>query len=130
MTRHGEDVGRWLTTQRRDFDRLTDGQRARLAELGVRKAPWARQTPAKTAGAVPSGRGAVAFQAGIQALAQYREREGGGVPGRGHVEELPDGSSHRTGVWVVNQKQRRNRLAPEQLAALAELGIDWAAPAP
>ncbi|MFD3875941.1 Helicase associated domain protein [Streptomyces sp. NPDC058623] len=126
VTRHGEDVGRWLATQRRDFDRLTEGQRARLAELGVKKAPRARQAPAKAAGAVPSGRGAVAFQTGIQALAQYQEREGGGIPGRSHVEELPDGTAHRTGVWIVNQKQRRERLHPDQLAALAELGIDWA----
>ncbi|WP_330334749.1 hypothetical protein OHS33_36705 [Streptomyces sp. NBC_00536] len=54
------------------------------------------------------------------------EREGGGLPGRGHVELLPDGSEHRTGVWIVNQKQRRDRLDPSQLAALAELGVDWA----
>nr|WSX47522.1 helicase [Streptomyces sp. NBC_00974]WSX54334.1 helicase [Streptomyces sp. NBC_00974] len=29
-------------------------------------------------------------------------------------------------MWIVNQKQRRDRLDPEQLAALAELGVDWA----
>ncbi|MEU9032009.1 helicase associated domain-containing protein [Streptomyces sp. NPDC048383] len=124
MTRHGEDVGRWLATQRRDFDRLTEGQQARLAELGVKKTPRARQAPAKAPGVSSSGRGAAAFQTGIQALAQYQEREGGGVPGRGHVEELPDGTAHRTGVWIVNQKQRRERLHPDQLAAL---GIGWAA---
>ncbi|MEV7526511.1 helicase associated domain-containing protein [Streptomyces sp. NPDC091371] len=73
-----------------------------------------------------SERGAEAFQKGIQALAQYQEREGGGVPGRAHIEHLPDGSEHRTGVWIANQKQRRDRLDPDQLAALAELGIDWA----
>lgn len=38
----------------------------------------------------------------------------------------PDGSEHRTGVWTVNQKQRRDRLDPGQLRALAELGIDRA----
>lgn len=38
---------------------------------------------------------------------------------RGHVERLPDGGEHRTGVWIANQKQRRDRLTPEQLAALA-----------
>ncbi|MFF4323346.1 helicase associated domain-containing protein, partial [Streptomyces sp. NPDC001568] len=130
VTRHGEDVGRWLGTQRRDFDKLNEGQRARLATQGVKKAPRPRQAPAKTAGAVPSGRGALAFQTGIQALAQYREREGEGLPGRGHVKELPDGTEHRTGVWIVNQKQRRDRLQADQLAALAALGIDWAATAP
>ncbi|MFE4632770.1 hypothetical protein ACFRJ1_05230 [Streptomyces sp. NPDC056773] len=36
---------------------------------------------------------------------------------------LPDGTEHRTGVWIVNQKQRRDRLEREQLA---ELGVDWA----
>ncbi|MFF4324619.1 helicase, partial [Streptomyces sp. NPDC001568] len=130
VTRHGEDVGRWLATQRRDFDRLTEGQRARLAALGVKKAPRARQAPAKTPGVSTSGRGALAFQTGVRALTQYREREGEGLPGRGHVEELPDGTEHRTGVWIVNQKQRRDRLQADQLAALAELGVDWAANAP
>ncbi|MFG2298556.1 helicase associated domain-containing protein [Streptomyces sp. NPDC048603] len=30
VTRHGEDVGRWLVTQRRDFRRLTEEQQRRL----------------------------------------------------------------------------------------------------
>lgn len=54
------------------------------------------------------------------------EREGGGTPGRAHVEHLPDGSKHRTGVCIANQKQRRDRLDRAQLATLAELGINWA----
>lgn len=48
------------------------------------------------------------------------------MPGRGHVERLPDGGVHRTAVWIANQKQRRNRLDPGQLAALANLGVEWA----
>ncbi|MGW5402540.1 helicase associated domain-containing protein [Streptomyces sp. NPDC003952] len=128
VTRHGEDVGRWLTAQRRDWNRLNDEQRERLGKLGVKKAVRARRATAKAPATTTSGRGAAAFQTGIQALAQYREREGSGTPGRGHVELLPDGSEHRTGVWIVNQKQRRDRLHPEQLSALADLGIDWAGP--
>ncbi|MFI5985150.1 hypothetical protein ACIBEA_30315 [Streptomyces sp. NPDC051555] len=58
-------------------------------------------------------------------MAQYVEREGGGLPGRQHVEHLP-GAVHRTGVWLANQRQRRDRLDAGQLRALAELGIDWA----
>ncbi|MEU3407688.1 helicase associated domain-containing protein [Streptomyces sp. NPDC006670] len=85
----------------------------------------ARKTSAKTSTATASGRSAAAFEAGIQALAQYVEREGGGLPGRQHVEHLP-GAVHRTGVWLANQRQRRGRLTEEQLAALAELGVDWA----
>ncbi|RSS40771.1 hypothetical protein EF912_32040 [Streptomyces sp. WAC07061] len=71
-------------------------------------------------------RGADAFDKGFQALTQYLEREGGGTPGRSHVERLPDGSEHRTGVWVANQRQRRDRLTAQQLEALAALGHEWA----
>lgn len=127
VTRHGEDVGRWLAAQRRDWGRLNEEQQARLAALGVAPARVvrARQAPAKTRTATGSGRGAAAFETGIQALAQYVEREGGGLPGRQHVEHLP-GAVHRTGVWLANQRQRRDRLDAGQLRALAELGVDWA----
>lgn len=48
------------------------------------------------------------------------------VASRSHVERLPDGTEHRTGVWIGNQKARRDKLDTEQLAALAELGVQWA----
>ncbi|MFB6516244.1 helicase, partial [Streptomyces virginiae] len=66
-----------------------------------------------------------AFHKGLQALQQYVAREGG-MPGRAVVERLPDGVEHRTGIWISNQKARRDRLDTAQLAALANLGIDWA----
>ncbi|MFJ9683993.1 helicase associated domain-containing protein [Streptomyces sp. NPDC101194] len=75
--------------------------------------------------ATGSGRGAAAFQTGIQALAQYVELEGGGLPGRQHAEHLP-GAVHGTRVWLANQRQRRDRLNAAQLEALAGLGVDWA----
>ncbi|MFB6579442.1 helicase associated domain-containing protein [Streptomyces sp. NPDC056402] len=37
VTRHGDDIGRWLTTQRRNWDRLNEEQQRRLATLGVKK---------------------------------------------------------------------------------------------
>ncbi|WP_279346082.1 hypothetical protein [Streptomyces sp. AP-93] len=40
--------------------------------------------------------------------------------GCAHIEHLPEASAHRTGVWITNRKQRRT-----QLAALAELDVDW-----
>ncbi|MFJ7264983.1 Helicase associated domain protein [Streptomyces globosus] len=126
VTRHGEDIGRWLATQRRDFCQLTEEQQRRLTELGVKPARVvrARQAPGKTTAAPTSGRGADAFHKGVQALTQYIQREGR-LPGRGHVEELPDGP-HRTGVWLANQRQRRDRLGAAQLEALAALGVEWA----
>nr|WP_306324545.1 helicase [Streptomyces venezuelae] len=29
-------------------------------------------------------------------------------------------------MWIVNQKQRRERLTPQQLSQLADLGVHWA----
>ncbi|MFK0203984.1 DEAD/DEAH box helicase [Streptomyces lavendulae] len=130
VTRHGEDIGRWLATQRRDWNRLNAEQQARLGALGITpaRAVRPRKTPAKTSTTTTSARGAAAFHTGVQALAQYLEREGGGLPGRAHVEHLPDGTAHRTGVWLANQKQRRDRLGAAQLEALAGLGVEWAGP--
>ncbi|MFE6839999.1 Helicase associated domain protein [Streptomyces sp. NPDC057705] len=124
VTRHGEDIGRWLASQRRGWDRLNAEQQRRLGTLGVKKAPRARQAAVETATAVGSRAGGTAFQKGLQALQQYTAREGR-MPGRGAVEQLPDGP-HRVGIWVGNQKARRNRLDQAQLAALADLGVDWA----
>ncbi|UUU44281.1 hypothetical protein [Streptomyces sp. NBC_00162] len=69
--------------------------------------------------------GGEAFQKGLQALQQYIAREGA-LPGRAVVERLPDGTEHRTGIWIGNQKARRDRHDAAQLAALAELGVEWA----
>ncbi|MFJ5811627.1 hypothetical protein [Streptomyces sp. NPDC093093] len=71
------------------------------------------------------GTGGRAFQKGLEALAQHVAREGR-LPGRGVVEVLPDGVEHRTGIWIANIKARRAKLDSAQLAALAELGVDWA----
>ncbi|MDX3540280.1 helicase associated domain-containing protein [Streptomyces sp. MB09-01] len=126
VTRHGDDIGRWLATQQRDWDRLNAEQQRRLATLGVTKAPRARKTAAKTAAASGPRTGGEAFQKGLEALQQYIAREGR-LPGRAVVEVLPDGTEHRTGIWISNQKARRDKLDQAQRAALAELGVDWAA---
>ncbi|MFD7399381.1 Helicase associated domain protein [Streptomyces virginiae] len=127
VTQHGEDIGRWFASQRRNWDRLNEEQRRRLATLGVgpQKAPRARRAVAKTAAAPGPRTGGTAFHKGLEALQQYMTREGG-MPGRAVVERLPDGDIHRVGVWLANQKQRRDRLHPDQLTALRALGIDWA----
>ncbi|MFI8392710.1 helicase associated domain-containing protein [Streptomyces sp. NPDC085540] len=36
VTRHGEDIGRWLTTQRRNWEQLNEEQQRRLATLGAK----------------------------------------------------------------------------------------------
>ncbi|MER6450831.1 DEAD/DEAH box helicase [Streptomyces venezuelae] len=127
VTRHGEDIGRWLATQRRNWDRLNAGQQHRLTALGVgrQKAPQARKKPAKAAPAVRGGRSANAFQKGLQGLTAYVEQHGT-LPGRSAVLELENGGVQLVGIWYANQKQRRTRLDAGQLAALAALGAHWA----
>ncbi|MFJ1975301.1 Helicase associated domain protein [Streptomyces sp. NPDC087903] len=126
LTVHGMDIGKWLTRQRKPevWQTLTDGQRERLEQLGITPpAP----TPEPEATARPSTAGVSAFEKGAAALAQYKTREGSVTVPRAHVEQLPDGTEVRLGVWIMNQKSRRGKLGADKLTALAGLGLDWAA---
>ncbi|MEU7068459.1 helicase associated domain-containing protein, partial [Streptomyces sp. NPDC046161] len=121
VTVHGEDIGRWLATQQRDWNQLSDEQQGRLAALGVTPAP----EPAAPSRPRWAATGA-AFDRGAQALAQYAAREGRLVVPRAHTEELPDGTPVRLGVWLSNTRTRRGGLTAEQRERLADLGVDWA----
>ncbi|MFK4227583.1 Helicase associated domain protein [Streptomyces sp. NPDC019890] len=121
----GDDLGRWLQRQSREWFQLSEEQQRRLSALGVK--PAERSSPAAQDGAESAGgKTSTAFRRGVAALAQYIAREGRTVVGRAHVEELPDGSVVRLGVFLSNQKARRDRLDAEQRAAFAELGYAWA----
>ncbi|MGP4003975.1 Helicase associated domain protein [Streptomyces sp. 8N706] len=122
LTVHGMDIGKWLARQRKPevWQALTDGQRERLEQLGITPPAPEPDTPAK-----PSTTPVSAFERGVAALAQYKAREGSVTVPRAHVERLEDGTEVRLGVWIMNQKTRRTKLAPDRLAALANLGIDW-----
>ncbi|WP_327241057.1 DEAD/DEAH box helicase [Streptomyces sp. NBC_01320] len=126
VTHRGDDIGHWLTRQVRDWTRLNPEQQHRLDALGVKPATRPAAPRTQRAAGVGAARGAEAFQRGVQALTQYIAREGKTVVGRQHVEELPDGSSVRLGIFLTNQKSRRHRLTDQQLTALANLGYDWA----
>ncbi|GGS95933.1 helicase [Streptomyces violaceus] len=121
----GDDLGKWLQRQRRSWAELSEEQQQRLTALGVKPA----EPPAPTPSAKDGGKTA-AFQRGLAALTQYIQREGRTVVGRAHIEELPDGSAIKLGVFLSNQKARRDRLDAKQRAALAELGYTWAAEQP
>ncbi|WP_405869975.1 helicase associated domain-containing protein [Streptomyces zaomyceticus] len=68
----------------------------------------------------------------MAALTQWVEREGAHRPiPRGAVVEIAvDGEAKpvpvKLGVWISNTKARRGRLNAEQIAALRELGVEWA----
>jgi hypothetical protein len=45
------------------------------------------------------------------------------------VEQLPDGTEIRQGVWLSNTKSRCGKPSTDKLAALAALGLEWVATA-
>lgn len=122
-----DDLGRWLQRQANSWAELSEEQQERLSALGVK--PTERSVTAPAAKRV--GKASAAFQRGVQALAQWVEREGAHRPvPRGHSEEIVvDGETEpvtvKLGVWVSNTKQRQAKLTAEQLDALRELGMQW-----
>ncbi|WP_443072830.1 helicase associated domain-containing protein [Streptomyces sp. WMMC897] len=42
------------------------------------------------------------------------------------VDDETDSVVVKLGVWVSNTRARRGKLTPGQLAALRELGVQWA----
>ncbi|MFD0369712.1 Helicase associated domain protein [Streptomyces sp. NPDC127114] len=123
VTVYGMDVGRWLARQRQHtlWTALADGQRELLEQLGVTPLP-PEQAPAKPPKAARS-----AFERGLAALTQYKDRTGTvGPVSRTHIERLENGTEFKLGVWLSNAKTRRTNLTSDKLAALAALGLEWA----
>ncbi|MDT0347731.1 DEAD/DEAH box helicase [Streptomyces litchfieldiae] len=151
VTVAGVDVGMWLRRQRQGWKRLTAGQRELLNGLGVTPLPTPSAAPTQAAtentGAVPvpaarkpaTGRNA-SFERGLAAARQYLNREGHLTIPRTHIEHLviedsADGDGQelqdqeqqavavKLGVWRSNMRSRRDKLTPEQQAALDQIGL-------
>lgn len=130
----GDDIGRWLERQKNPgtWAQMSTEQQEQLAKLGVQPAQAPPPDPAAPRTANGPSKAQQAFQRGLAALAQWVEREGVDRPvPRGHSEQIPvDGEPEpvtvKLGVWVSNTKTRRDKLTPEQLDALRELGVEWA----
>ncbi|WP_037733396.1 DEAD/DEAH box helicase [Streptomyces megasporus] len=135
VTVGGEDVGLWLARQRAGWQQLADGQRERLAALGIQPTPPTVPTPGgqtspgneTAAWAVVVPAGATAWDRGLAALRQYQGREGHTRVPRKWIEPVHDQTGHqhpiRLGVWLSNQKSRRAKLPDERIKALEELGV-------
>ncbi|MFD5662829.1 DEAD/DEAH box helicase, partial [Streptomyces hirsutus] len=128
----GDDIGRWLQRQREasTWAQLSTEQQERLSVLGVQPVQVPSAAPAAGRAAKGSGKAQQAFQRGLTALAQWVEREGQRPVPRGHSEEIAlDGQTEpvtvKLGVWISNTRARRDRLTPEQRAALTDLGVEW-----
>ena len=130
----GDDLGKWLERQKNPgaWAQLSTEQQQRLSKLGVQPAEAPSPAPAAARATKGPSKAQAAFQRGLAALTQWVEREGAHRPvPRGHAEEIAvDGEpvTVKLGVWISNTKSRRDRLDADQLAALAELGMDWAQP--
>lgn len=127
----GDDLGRWLQRQTREWFQLTEEQQERLAKLGVQPVQAPSPDPAAARATKGPAKAQQAFQRGLTALTQWVEREGDRPVPRGHSEEITvDGEAEpvpvKLGVWVSNTKTRRDKLTADQLAALADLGLEWA----
>ncbi|MER6651935.1 helicase associated domain-containing protein [Streptomyces sp. NPDC000971] len=97
-------------------------EQKRLEALGLVPLPAApAKKTASTAGA---------FERGILALQQYKNRTGSLTVPRAHIETVViDSQEHgvKLVVFLTNSKTRRAKLAAGKLAVLAALGLDWAA---
>ncbi|MGW5619149.1 Helicase associated domain protein [Streptomyces sp. NPDC003877] len=130
----GDDIGRWLERQKNPstWGQLLPEQQERLSKLGVTPAETPSPAPAAARTTKGSSKAQAAFQRGLTALTQWVEREGAHRPvPRGHSEEITvDGQEEpvavKLGVWVSNTKSRRDKLAQDQIAALRQLGMEWA----
>ncbi|MDQ1052028.1 DEAD/DEAH box helicase [Streptomyces sp. V4I2] len=127
VTCHGMDVGKWLQKQRRHtvWQGLKAGQRERLEQLGVVPLPPTQEAPPKARTGGPG-----AFERGLEALRQYKHREGHVTVPRDHVENVVfDGQEHavKLGVFLSNTRSRRAKLTKDKLKHLSGLGLAWAA---
>ncbi|MFF4653733.1 Helicase associated domain protein [Streptomyces sp. NPDC001380] len=128
----GEAIGRWVPAQRAAWSDLDPGQRELLAALGIEEDPQAARERARRvakAAARPGLSREQRFAQGLEAVRAFHAREGHLRVPRAHQEPVtgPDGgvTTVALGVWVNNTRARRDKLSPEQTAALDALDIRW-----
>ncbi|MEV6731245.1 Helicase associated domain protein [Streptomyces sp. NPDC051364] len=118
----GEDLGRWVRTQRLAWEQLTWAQRWLLEHtLGVTEASAAeRPQPRRTQ--------AEKWAEHLAAARQFHTREQHLRVPRKHVERV-GGRELQLGAWIANQRSRASALAPDRVAALDALDMRWPASA-
>ncbi|MDH6107786.1 hypothetical protein P3T34_000001, partial [Kitasatospora sp. MAP12-44] len=133
----GEQLGRWVLAQRAGWPTLEEDQRDLLAAIGIEE-DQELVAAKQAAEAKPTVSRTDRFQQGLAALAQFVERERHANVRRPHKEQLEtveagSGGEDQVvvsqvalGTWLNNQKARRSKLTPGQLAQLAEFGVEWA----
>ncbi|MFF4567575.1 Helicase associated domain protein [Streptomyces sp. NPDC001435] len=127
VVRQGEDLGRWVRTQRLGFDKLTAVQQWMLEHiLGIEPAtddekPHPRRTQADR------------LALNLAAARQFYEREGHLRVPRKHAETIVVGDESddqeqrniKLGAWIDNQRTRATTLSPERIEQLSAIGMRW-----
>ncbi|MGC5543737.1 Helicase associated domain protein [Streptomyces griseus] len=123
VVHQGEDLGRWVRTQRLGWDNLTTVQQWMCEQvLGITPAtedekPQPRRTQADK------------WALNYEAAKQFYEREGHLRVPRKHVERIVGEDQEerelRLGAWISNQRSRAAMLTPERAEQLSKIGMRW-----
>jgi hypothetical protein len=128
VVRQAEDLGRWVTSIRLGWEKLTGAQQWMCEQvLGIEPAAEEEKPKPRTSQADK-------WAANLAAARQFFEREGHLRVPRKHVETIAvdrgdgkDLEEHdlRVGAWVSNQRSRAATLAPERVEQLSAIGMRW-----
>lgn len=128
VVHQGEDLGRWVRSQRLGWDKLTGVQQWMCEHiLGIQPAaedekPQPRRTQADK------------WAMNYAAAKQFYEREGHLRVPRKYIETIVvaerDGQDQeerqlRLGAWISNQRSRAATLSPERIEQLSAIGMRW-----
>ncbi|TGB14624.1 DEAD/DEAH box helicase [Streptomyces sp. MZ04] len=123
VVHQGEDLGRWVRTQRLGWDKLTGVQQWMCENiLGI--TPTTEDEKPK-----PRRTQADKWAMNLAAATQYYTREGHLQVPRKHVERIlgEDQEEHELhlGAWISNQRSRATALTPERINQLTAIGMRW-----
>jgi superfamily II DNA or RNA helicase len=99
----GLNLGEWVSKQRAGKETLSPERIARLDQLGFSWDPLAED-----------------WERNFAALERFKQREGNARPSGEHRE---DGLN--LGRWVQKHRTEKERLSPERIARLDQLGFSW-----
>ncbi|MYX07324.1 DEAD/DEAH box helicase family protein [Streptomyces sp. SID8375] len=133
VVRQGEDLGRWVTSVRLSWDKLTTVQQWLCEQiLGIEPATEDEKPPARRTQADK-------WAMNYEAARQFYEREGHLRVPRKHVETITVGGDGgdggedqaqrdvplKLGAWVGNQRSRAATLSPARVEQLSKIGMRW-----
>ncbi|WJY35788.1 Helicase associated domain protein [Streptomyces sp. P9-2B-2] len=128
VVRQGEDLGRWVTSVRLGWDKLTGVQQWMCEQvLGIEPATEDEKPKPRTSQADK-------WAANLAAARQFFEREGHLQVPRKHIESVvvdrvggddQEQQDIRLGAFVSNQRSRAASLSPERVEQLSEVGMRW-----